>query len=90
MDNALRGLKEIVAKVGDGIDKIADNFDTIDPLIVLPYRGYANAERLYLKGRVLEDENIFKGKTDSQIRNIINSFKRFETDEIPEANILIT
>jgi len=58
--------------------------------MIIPYRGYANSKRIYLRGRVLEDENIFKGKTDSQIQNIINSFKRFETDEIPNANVRIT
>lgn len=90
MDNALRGLKKIATKVGNKISPIIEKFDSEDPLIVLPYRGYANDERIFLKGRILEDENIFTGKTDSEIRNIINSFKRFETDEVPEANVKIT
>jgi len=90
MDNPLQGFKKIGKKIGKGINRFAENFDSKDPLIILPYRGYANSKRIYLKGRVLEDENIFKGKTDSQIQNIINSFKRFETDEVPRADVRIT
>ena len=90
MDNPLQGFKKVGKKLGKGISRFAENFDSKDPLIILPYRGYANSKRIYLKGRVLEDENIFKGKTDSQIQNIINSYKRFETDEIPFADVRIT
>jgi len=90
MDNPLQGFKKVGKKLSKGINRFAENFDSKDPLIILPYRGYANSKHIYLKGRVLEDENIFKGKTDSQIQNIINSFKRFETDEIPNADVRIT
>jgi len=90
MDNPLKGFKKVGKKLGEGINRFVENFDSEDPLMIIPYRGYANSKRIYLRGRVLEDENIFKGKTDSQIQNIINSFKRFETDEIPNANVRIT
>jgi len=90
MDSPLRGFKKVGKKLGKGINRFTEHFDSTDPLIIIPYRGYANSKRIYLKGRVLEDENIFKGKTDSQIQNIINSFKRFETDEIPNALVRMT
>ena len=90
MDNPLQGFKKAGKKLSKGINRFVENFDSKDPLIVMPYRGYANSKRIYLKGRVLEDENIFKGKTDSQIQNIINTFKRLETDEIPNADVRIT
>jgi len=61
-----------------------------DPLMIVPYRGYANDKKIFLKGRVLENENILKGKNDGKIRNVINNFKRFETDETPNAQLLIT
>lgn len=90
MDSPLNGFKKVGKKLGKGINRFVENFDSEDPLMVLPYRGYANSAKVYLKGRVLEDENIFRGKTDSQVQNIINSFKRFETDEIPNADVRIT
>ncbi len=90
MDNPIRGFRKVKNRLSKGINRLVESFDNEDPLIIIVYRGYANSTRIYLKGRVLEDENIFKGKTDSQIQNIINSFKRFETDEIPNADVRIT
>jgi len=90
MDKPLKGFKKVGSKLGKGINRFVENFDSKDPLIIVPYRGYANSKQIYIKGRVLEDENIFRGKTDSQIQNIINNFKRFETDEIPNADVRIT
>ncbi len=58
-----------------------------DPLMIQPYRGYASSERLFLKGRVLEDEGISISNTQGAWRNIVNSFKRFESDEIPGAKV---
>lgn len=81
MDNVLNRLKNTVSKAKDFIK---DEILTEDPLLILPYRGYANENNLWLKGRVLEDENVFQGKSDSQIRNLIDSFKRFETDELAD------
>lgn len=86
MDNVLHSLKKKLGKIANNA---FEAFDSEDPLIVLPYRGYANSENIFLKGRVLEDENIFHGKSESEIRNIINSFKRFETDELPDATVQI-
>jgi len=90
MDNVLRHFKKAAQKGGSALSKVAEVFDSQDPLIILPYRGYANAERVFLKGRVLEDENIFQGKSQSEIRNLIDSFKRFETDEMPNAKVEVS
>ncbi len=60
---------------------------TSDPLIAQPYRGYANDHRIFLKGRVLEDEGIFRGKSKYLLRNLLDSFKRFESDEMPGAKV---
>ncbi len=86
MDNVLNRLKNTVNKAKDFIK---DEILTEDPLLILPYRGYANENNLWLKGRVLEDENVFEGKSDSQIRNLLDSFKRFETDELADEIIRV-
>ncbi len=57
--------------------------------MVVPYRGFANAERFFLKGRVLEDEGIFKGNNESRLRNLLDSLRRFESDEIAGAKLSI-
>jgi len=81
--------KNAAGKVGNFLNRISNIFDSEDPIIIVPYRGYANETQIYLKGRVLENEDIFNGKSESEIRNLVNSFKRFETDEVSFANVQI-
>ncbi|MEM8529031.1 MAG: phosphatase domain-containing protein, partial [Bacteroidota bacterium] len=69
------------------LNRIANKFDSDDPLIVTPYRGYASKEGFHIKGRVLENEGIFLEKDQSRIRTLIDNFKRFESDEIVGAKV---
>lgn len=59
------------------------------PIIIHAYGGYANAERMWLKARVLEGGKIIFTRQDSTLRNLINTYKRFESDEISYAPIRI-
>ena len=61
-----------------------------DPILILPYIGYHSPTKLYLRGRVIEDEGIKDEKDDRFIRIILNNFRRFETDEIPDARLRLT
>jgi phosphatidate phosphatase APP1 len=59
-----------------------------DPVQVVPYRTYGSARRLYIKGRVLENKDIAAtGDKDTILNNLLNMYKRFESDEIPGAEI---
>ena len=59
-----------------------------NPLMIIPYLGYGTADKLLLAGRVLEDEGFTPSSSaDSTLRNLINMYKRFETDEVPGARI---
>ena len=82
-----------IAKVfkafGRWFDRAADWFDSEDSLVIIPYRGYANADRLMMKGRVLENEHLFSGKSESEIQTIIENLKRFDTDELSDARLLM-
>jgi len=51
------------------------------------YLGYGRPDYLYAKGRVLEDKGILSEISDSRIRNFINSYKRFGTNEISYAQL---
>ena len=57
------------------------------PYILQSYEGFGNAKRYSIKGRVLENENILKEWSDSKIRNLLESWKRIETDEIAGAKV---
>ncbi len=61
-----------------------------DPILIIPYIGYHAPTKLYLRGRVIEDEGIQDGVDDRFIRVILNNFRRFETDEIPNAKLRLT
>ncbi len=59
-----------------------------DPIQITPYLGYGTTKHLYLKGRVLENENIEPPSTDDTILdNIINIYKRLESDEVVGARL---
>jgi phosphatidate phosphatase APP1 len=59
-----------------------------NPLMIIPYLGYGTADKLLFAGRVLEDEGFTPASSaDRTWRNLINMYKRFETDEVPGARI---
>ena len=61
-----------------------------DPIQIVPYRTYGTARRLYIKGRVLEDKKIASaGDKDTVLNNLLNMYKRFESDEIPGARLKV-
>jgi len=83
------------------IEKLDDRFDQLteglkqrlgypDPILILPYRTYGTMNRVYLKGRVLEDEKI-RGAHDKDtiLNNLVNMYKRFESDEIKGATLKV-
>jgi phosphatidate phosphatase APP1 len=59
-----------------------------DPVQIVPYRSYGTATRLYIKGRVLEDKKIASaGDKDTIMNNLLNMYKRFQSDEVPGAEL---
>lgn len=59
-----------------------------DPLLIMPYRGYGTPERLYLKGRVLQDQGIKLREENASVwQNLRNMYRRFESDEIAGARV---
>ncbi len=58
------------------------------PIMILPYRGYGTAERLYLRGRVLEDRGITAATEDDSVwDNLLNMWRRVKSNEIPYARV---
>jgi phosphatidate phosphatase APP1 len=61
-----------------------------DPVQIVPYRTYGTPRRLYIKGRVLEDKKIASaGDKDTILNNLLNMYKRFESDEVPKARLKV-
>jgi phosphatidate phosphatase APP1 len=57
------------------------------PLMIVPFLGYGTSEKIILKGRVLEDRGFTVKREDSAWKNLINTYRRFETDEVPNAHL---
>jgi phosphatidate phosphatase APP1 len=58
------------------------------PILIIPYLGYGSQEFIDLRGRVLEDKGITPSRdTDRIFKNLLNMYRRFESDEIPNARV---
>lgn len=63
---------------------VKEKLDMMDPIMIQSYYGYGNDSCVYLKGRVLEKEKIQEKKEgESTTRHLKNTYRRFESDEIP-------
>lgn len=76
--------------IEDGWDKLRFNFTKKlrlnDAVQIISYRTYGTPRRLYIKGRVLEDKKIASAADkDTVLNNLLNMYKRFESDEVPGA-----
>ena len=60
-----------------------------DPLQIITFKSYGTDTHFYVRGRALEDESIDL-EAQSAWHLIINTWKRFETDEIRNTLITIT
>lgn len=58
-------------------------------LMIQPYRGYGIPQKIYLKGRVLENKGVAAAREgDGLWDNLLNMYRRFESDEVPHARVL--
>lgn len=92
MEGWQKNLASMLAKVEGGFDRLKADLGARlgerDPIIITPYLGYGSADRLYLKGRVLENEGIRSALVeDSLWDNLVNMYRRFASDEIPGARV---
>ncbi|HET9226205.1 MAG TPA: phosphatase domain-containing protein [Thermoanaerobaculia bacterium] len=89
-----RAFLRAAVPVERGVDalkgRIASRFDRDDPLQILPYRGFGTPQKFLIQGRVLQDEPVgAAGENDTIWKNLGNTWKRFESDEVPHARLLV-
>ena len=57
---------------------------------IVVYRGHGTAEKLYLRGRVLEDKGILPASdNDTMWDNLLSVYRRFDSDELPGVSLQI-
>jgi phosphatidate phosphatase APP1 len=80
----------------ENVDNLSDDFrlrlkrirNSDKPLKIVPFVGYGTSDKFRVSGRVLEDKgNIITKETDGKMQNLVNLYKRFETDEVAGARI---
>ena len=78
------------------LDNVSDNWffrlkqrlGSNDLIQVIPYRTYGTPHKVYVRGRVLEDKKIAAGSKEANlVTNLVNMYKRFESDEVPGATV---
>lgn len=61
-----------------------------DPFELVAYRGYGNTASLHVQGRALEVRNVSASTdTDSTFRNLLNTYRRAESDPLPFARVSV-
>jgi len=89
-ENLLALSKQIENKFDDLIFDLRQRLNLFQPLQIITYRSYGSVNRLYVKGRVIADKGItVSADKDSILNNILNMYKRFESDEIPNARLRV-
>lgn len=95
MTDWIQTISSIMSSIDRRVDvvrgHIAAALGIEDPIRVLPYRGYGTQEVLWVKGRVLKDEGIQLREEQAPLwENLVNMYKRFATDEVPNARLKIS
>ncbi|MDQ3633098.1 MAG: hypothetical protein M3405_01105 [Acidobacteriota bacterium] len=83
--------QNIFERVDDWSDDVRHRlrkFDDYDSLLITPYIGFGNSDKIFLRGRVLEDKGFRdSNESDSHWRNLKNMYHHFETDEVSNARV---
>jgi phosphatidate phosphatase APP1 len=87
-------LTKLVAGIENNFDEVAlalrKRLHTDDDLQIVTYRSYGTINHLYIKGRVLKEKKILKETaTQSTWNNLVNMYKRFQSDEVPHARLKV-
>jgi phosphatidate phosphatase APP1 len=91
--------QERLTDVANGFDTLFDSVaraasarrgpDT-RPLHIIPYRGFGTATGLVVRGRVLREYDVRPPRAgDGTLRNVLNMYRRFESDEVPWARVAV-
>ena len=87
-------LSHFARALGRGIGRVKREIDRkigkTDRPVVLAYRGYGNDTHVFFTGRVMLDPGISKAtRNDLWWRNLLNTYKRAESDELAGAHVRV-
>ncbi|SET40999.1 App1 family protein [Hymenobacter actinosclerus] len=74
----------------ESLTRLRARLGLLHPLQLVPYRSYGTTGRLYVKGRLLTDKGIGEpDPDDSRWHNLLNMYRRFDSNEIAGAQLSI-
>ncbi len=87
-------IKQVAVAAEDGIEavkhKVQETLDKFSDVQVVVYRGFGSDQKVYIKGRVLKTKKVtLPTEQDSTLINMLNMYKRFESDAIGQAIVEI-
>ncbi len=86
--NLLKLAKKADDVTDEQILRLRQRLGRIASMQVVAYRTYGTPTNVYVRGRVLEDKKIAVATDkDKLLTNLLNMYKRFETDEVPGATV---
>lgn len=69
------------------LKKLIGRYRNLEQVLLSPYRSYGTYSHLYVKGRALDNEPLKITQDQSVFRTIKNTYKQFDSFEIPDASI---
>lgn len=87
--------QKLTANTEEHFDKLKsqlrERMGGYDEIMILPYYGFGNSQKIYLRGRVLEDKNIKSAESQDSIwENLVASYKRMNSSELPNVTVKAT
>lgn len=67
--------------------KLIGRYRNLEQIYIVPYRSYGTYSHVYVKGRVLDNEPLKIVKDQSLYRTLKNTYKQFDSFEIPDATV---
>ncbi|WP_377480513.1 App1 family protein [Pontibacter toksunensis] len=90
-EKAIRTILKAEDKIDNLTYELKNKLGLNRPLHIVTYRSYGTPNRLYVKGRVMVNKGITRSEeNDTLWENILNMYRRFESDEIPNARVQLT
>ena len=88
----MASLRELAHRGERALDRlkwrVSARLGLVGPAMIQPFHGYGDASRLWVKGRVLVDQGVVSAPhSDRLATNLLHTFRRYETDEIPGARL---
>ena len=71
--------------------KLDNRLNSNTDISILTFMGYGTATTLHLRGRVVQNRKVQSATdADSIWRNLLNMYRRLDSDEIPYAQVTVT